>query len=75
MINDEKKQMKEKPESLDIEIDNQPKIDKLGRSYSTGKRKTSIARVWLKPGSGKILVNGKNEDNYFSRKVPFFPFF
>ncbi len=69
MINDEKKQMKENPESLDIEIDNQPKIDKLGRSYGTGKRKTSIARVWLKPGSGKILVNGKNEDNYFSRKV------
>ena len=35
--------------------------------YATGKRKTSIARIWLKKGTGKIIVNGKNYDNYFKR--------
>ena len=44
------------------------KIDSFGRAYSTGKRKSSIARVWIKPGSGNILVNGRKEDNYFSSK-------
>ena len=38
-------------------------------SYATGKRKNSIARVWLKKGEGKISVNGKSLDNYFSRPV------
>ena len=38
-------------------------------SYATGKRKNSIARVWLKKGAGKISVNGKSLDNYFSRPV------
>ena len=42
------------------------KIDTLGRAYSTGKRKTSIARVWVKKGSGKIYVNGKLYSDYFS---------
>jgi small subunit ribosomal protein S9 len=41
------------------------KVDKLGRSYSTGKRKCSIARVWLKRGGGSILVNGKHLGEYF----------
>ena len=45
------------------------KIDSLGRAYSTGKRKTSIARVWIKPGSGSIVVNGKKYDEYFARPV------
>ena len=36
-------------------------------TYATGKRKTSIARIWLKKGSGKITVNGKDYDNYFTR--------
>ena len=40
------------------------KIDSLGRSYSTGKRKSSIARVWIKAGSGNVVVNGRKEDNY-----------
>ena len=44
------------------------KIDSYGRAYSTGKRKSSIARVWIKPGSGNVLVNGRKEDNYFSSK-------
>ena len=35
--------------------------------YATGKRKTSIARIWLKKGTGKIIVNGKNYENYFKR--------
>ena len=35
--------------------------------YATGRRKTSIAKVWLKKGNGKILINGKNYDNYFTR--------
>ena len=45
------------------------KVDSLGRSYATGKRKNAIARVWLKPGSGQVTVNGKTEDVYFKRPV------
>ncbi|MHA1558756.1 MAG: 30S ribosomal protein S9 [Alphaproteobacteria bacterium] len=45
------------------------KIDKLGRSYATGRRKTSVARVWVKPGSGKMIVNGKEHEKYFKRPV------
>ena len=44
------------------------KVDSLGRSYSTGKRKSSIARVWIKPGTGIITVNGRKEEIYFSSK-------
>jgi small subunit ribosomal protein S9 len=43
--------------------------DKLGRSYATGKRKNAIARVWIKPGSGKVTVNGKAMAEYFARPV------
>ena len=43
--------------------------DKLGRSYATGKRKDAVARVWVKPGSGKVVVNGKDIDAYFARPV------
>ena len=45
------------------------KIDKLGRAYATGKRKNAVARVWIKPGSGKITVNGRDEKVYFARPV------
>jgi small subunit ribosomal protein S9 len=45
------------------------KVDKLGRAYATGKRKNAIARVWVKPGKGKITVNGKESDVYFARPV------
>ena len=45
------------------------KLDKYGRAYATGKRKNAIARVWLKPGSGKILVNGRELRVYFARPV------
>ena len=45
------------------------KVDSLGRSYATGKRKNAVARVWVKPGSGKITVNGKEFNAYFARPV------
>jgi small subunit ribosomal protein S9 len=43
--------------------------DELGRSYATGKRKDAVARVWIKPGSGKVVVNGKEQNVYFARPV------
>ncbi|QCI79722.1 30S ribosomal protein S9 [Hankyongella ginsenosidimutans] len=45
----------------------EPEIDAHGRSYATGKRKNAIARVWLKPGSGRIVVNGRDQTEYFAR--------
>ena len=45
------------------------KLDKQGRAYATGKRKNAIARVWVKPGSGKIVVNDKEFAAYFARPV------
>jgi len=45
------------------------KLDSNGRAYATGKRKDAVARVWLKPGSGKITVNGKEFAAYFARPV------
>jgi small subunit ribosomal protein S9 len=45
------------------------KLDKSGRAYATGKRKDAIARVWVKPGSGKIIVNDKEFVAYFARPV------
>jgi len=47
----------------------EPKIDEHGRSYATGKRKNSIARVWVKPGNGKITINGRDQEVYFARPV------
>lgn len=46
-----------------------PNRDKLGRSYATGKRKNSVARVWVKPGKGNITINDKTIDVYFARPV------
>ncbi|MBX9634498.1 MAG: 30S ribosomal protein S9 [Magnetospirillum sp.] len=45
------------------------KVDAQGRSYATGKRKNAVARVWIKPGSGKIIVNGRDVTTYFARPV------
>jgi small subunit ribosomal protein S9 len=45
------------------------KLDAQGRSYATGKRKDAVARVWIKPGSGKVTVNGKEFRAYFARPV------
>ena len=51
------------------EIQTSNKLDNKERAYATGKRKNSIARVWLKRGSGEIKINGKALDKYFSRPV------
>ncbi|PLW76692.1 30S ribosomal protein S9 [Cohaesibacter celericrescens] len=45
------------------------KLDSLGRAYATGKRKDAVARVWIKPGTGKIIVNKKEFTEYFGRPV------
>ena len=45
------------------------KVDKQGRAYATGKRKDAVARVWIKPGSGKITVNTRDVEVYFARPV------
>ncbi len=45
----------------------EPKIDEHGRAYATGRRKDAVARVWIKPGSGKIVINGREGDTYFAR--------
>jgi small subunit ribosomal protein S9 len=45
------------------------KLDKQGRSYATGKRKDAVARVWVKPGAGKIMVNDRTVETYFARPV------
>jgi small subunit ribosomal protein S9 len=47
----------------------EPKLDKLGRAYGTGRRKESVARVWLTRGKGKIIVNGKPQEQYFGRQT------
>jgi small subunit ribosomal protein S9 len=52
-----------------IAVERERKVDKFGRAYATGKRKNAIARVWVKPGKGKITINGKDSDAYFARPV------
>ncbi len=47
----------------------EPKIDAQGRAYATGRRKDAVARVWIKPGSGKVTVNGRDQQEYFARPV------
>ncbi len=46
-----------------------PKLDAVGRAYATGRRKEAVARVWLKPGSGRSTVNGRSLETYFARPV------
>jgi len=45
------------------------KVDKFGRAYATGKRKDAVARVWIKPGAGKVIVNTREVEIYFARPV------
>ena len=47
----------------------EPKIDKFGRAYATGRRKDSAARVWIKPGTGLVIVNCRDQSEYFARPV------
>lgn len=56
-------------EIVEAAIVREPQRDELGRSYATGKRKDAVARVWVKPGSGKVIVNGKDIAVYFARPV------
>ena len=46
---------------------NEPNIDERGRSYATGRRKDAVARVWIKPGAGKMVINGRELGVYFAR--------
>jgi small subunit ribosomal protein S9 len=67
-------QANEAGESAAVTTENQaPKrekeIDSLGRSYGTGRRKDAVARVWLKPGTGKVTVNGRDQIEYFARQT------
>ena len=54
---------------VEVAAPREPVRDELGRTYATGKRKDAVARVWIKPGSGKVTVNGKDQDLYFARPV------
>jgi small subunit ribosomal protein S9 len=47
----------------------EPKRDVLGRSYATGRRKDAVARVWIRPGKGEIVINGRKAAQYFARPV------
>ncbi|MEX2650410.1 MAG: 30S ribosomal protein S9 [Alphaproteobacteria bacterium] len=47
----------------------EPKRDAKGRAYATGRRKNAIARVWIRPGSGRFLINGREDQVYFARPV------
>jgi small subunit ribosomal protein S9 len=46
-----------------------PKLDPQGRAYATGRRKDAVARVWVKPGAGRVTVNGRDIETYFARPV------
>ena len=59
--------IKSKP--VELEASNTPNVDKLGRAYATGRRKTSVSRVWVKYGKNQIIVNGKKSTDYFKRKI------
>ena len=54
---------------IDLDEQKKPVLDNLGRAYATGRRKTSVSRVWLKYGQPKIVVNGKPVEKYFLRKI------
>lgn len=73
-LNDLKAALKQKDKDKSIEKDQKatPRekvIDAQGRSYATGKRKDAVARVWIKPGRGRVVVNGREEEIYFKRAV------
>lgn len=53
----------------DVPAKKEPKVDSLGRAYATGRRKDAVARVWIKPGSGKVSVNGKDQVDFFARQT------
>ena len=61
--------LSETSEAAVVPVAVEPKIDNLGRSYATGRRKNASARVWIKRGTGRVTVNGKDINTYFARPV------
>lgn len=57
------------PTAEQVVVQHERKVDEFGRAYATGKRKNAVARVWVKTGSGKIVVNGRPLATYFARPV------
>jgi small subunit ribosomal protein S9 len=57
------------PVAATVPEDIKPQIDEFGRAYATGKRKNAVARVWIRPGNGKVEVNGRDSPTYFARPV------
>ena len=57
------------PVATFVPVDIEPRLDAFGRAYATGKRKDAVARVWIKPGAGKIVVNTREVETYFARPV------
>ena len=68
-MSEEKLNNKEQSKPIELEKSNVPNVDKLGRAYATGRRKTSVSRVWIKYGKNQIIVNGKKSTDYFKRKI------
>ena len=55
------------PPAPEVEVAAQPKLEQLGRAYGTGRRKDAVARVWVKPGSGRMSINGRDIETYVAR--------
>ena len=58
---------KEVSDNVSEKATNEPNLDDQGRSYGTGRRKDAVARVWIKPGSGRMVINGREIKTYFAR--------
>lgn len=65
----EKSQQPAAPVVAEEQAPREKQIDEHGRAYATGKRKDAVARVWIKPGSGRVTVNGREFERYFARPV------
>ena len=59
----------DKAEAKTETVERVQKVDAQGRAYATGRRKDAVARVWLKPGTGKVVVNGLDQNDYFNRNT------
>ena len=68
-MSEEKLNNKEQSKPIELEKSTAPNVDNLGRAYATGRRKTSVSRVWIKYGKNQIIVNGKKSTDYFKRKI------